>query len=110
MAEEWQGVPASSNTMDLSLGDGGGRSRPQRLDPYRWPELVPHADTGRSASGCNRSGTPIFSSLSAYTDRRNRSAQSRSTAVDRDLSGFSGNQSVKDVSERSVNDVVELYT
>src|SRR5579859_40569 len=110
MAEEWQGVPASSGTMDLSRGDGGGRSRSQRLDPYRWPALVPHTDTGRSASGCNRSRTTILSSLSAYTDRRNRPAQVPIHGRGSGLSGFTGNQSVKDVSERSVNDVVELYT
>jgi len=34
MAEECPGVPASSGTMDLSLGDRGGRSGSQRLDPH----------------------------------------------------------------------------
>src|SRR5947209_15306566 len=109
MAEEWQGVPASSGTMDLSGRDRGSGGGPQRLDPYRWPALVPHADTGRTVSGCNRSGTTIFSSLSAYTDRRNRPAQVPIHGRGSGLSGFNGNQSVKDVSELSVNDVMGLY-
>src|ERR1043166_10085063 len=87
MAEEWQGVPASSGTMDLSRRDRGGRSRSQRLDPYRWPALVPHADTGRSASGCNRSGTTIFSLLSAYTDRRTGPPPTRAGVVGLALAG-----------------------
>src|SRR5678815_455251 len=74
--------------MDLSLGDGGGGSGSQRLDPYGWSALVPHADTGRSVSGCTRSGTTIFSSLSAYTDRRNRPAQVPIHGRGSGLSGF----------------------
>jgi len=74
MAEEWQAVPASSGAMALSLGNRGGRSGPQRLDPHGRPTLVPHADTGRPSSRCNCRGATILSSLSAYTDRRNRPA------------------------------------
>src|SRR5690242_4478216 len=95
MAEEWQGVPASSGTMDLSRGDRGGGGGSQRLDPYRWPSLVPHADTGRPGSGCNRSGATIFSSLSAYTDRRNRPAQVPIHGRGSGLSGFTGKPKCK---------------
>jgi hypothetical protein len=42
--------------------------------------------------------------------RQKEPRYSRSTAVDRDSAALLGNQSVKDVSEHSVNDVVELYT
>ena len=49
---------------------------------------------GRSASGCNRSGTTIFSSLSAYTDRRNRSAQVPIHGRGSGLSGFTGKPKV----------------
>ena len=45
-----------------------------------------------------------------YTDCRNRSAQVPIHGRGSGLSSFTGNQSVKDVSERSVNDFVELYT
>src|SRR6478609_5095872 len=95
MAEEWQGVPASSGTMDLSFGDGGGGSGSQRLNPHRGPTLVPHTDPGGPASGCNRSGSTIFSSLSAYTDRRNRSAQVPIHGRGSGLSGFTGKPKCK---------------
>jgi hypothetical protein len=76
------------------------------------PDLSPVEERPfRAASGNNKKwgfspGFPIPPMPAMSRFRRS----SRGGADIYGLSGFTGNQSVKDVSERSVNDVVELYT
>ncbi len=73
------------------------RSGSIRIDDRRWFLTQTLVERAR---GDNCRGAKIFSSLSANTDRKIDPLQQLCWE----------NQSVKDVSERSVNNVVELYS